>query len=177
MCSSHQPIGPQPYPVIYAIVWLPIRYYVVCWTGKGQRSEEHHLQQSSNESMKTKQKQKTRQKRQKERNKIFLETQSIRQKKIGEGHSTEKVWSSASREPSDTLPGSQPCTQTHSIYNSVTLRVSGFSICTVDVRESVGWSNQRGSKTSQACYSHPRRNLNLVRLSSASLFLCRCSDV
>ena len=33
------------------------------------------------------------------------------QKKI-EGHSTERVWYNASREPSDTLPGSQPCTQT-----------------------------------------------------------------
>ena len=30
--------------------------------------------------------------------------------------------------------------------------------------ESLGRSNQRGSKTSQACYGHPRRNLNLVRL-------------
>ena len=34
-----------------------------------------------------------------------------------------RVWYIASREPSDTLPGSQPCTQTHSIY-----RVSGLSI-------------------------------------------------
>ena len=28
------------------------------------------------------------------------------QKKINEGHSIERVWHSASREPSDTLPGS-----------------------------------------------------------------------
>ena len=39
------------------------------------------------------------------------------QKKIDDGHSIERVWHSASREPSDTLPGSQPCTQTRSIYH------------------------------------------------------------
>ena len=39
------------------------------------------------------------------------------QKKIDEGNSIERVWHSASREPSDTLPGSQPCTQTRSIYH------------------------------------------------------------
>ena len=39
------------------------------------------------------------------------------QKKIDDGHSVERVWHSASREPSDTLPGSQPCTQTRSIYH------------------------------------------------------------
>ena len=39
------------------------------------------------------------------------------------------------------------------------------------LRESFGWSNQRGSKTSQACYSHPRCNLNLVRLFRFSLLL------
>ena len=32
------------------------------------------------------------------------------QRKIDEGHSIERVWHSASHEPSDTLPGSQPCT-------------------------------------------------------------------
>ena len=39
------------------------------------------------------------------------------QKNIGERHSIERVWHSASREPSDTLPGSQLCTQTRSIYH------------------------------------------------------------
>ena len=39
------------------------------------------------------------------------------QKKIDGGHSIERVWHSASREPSDTLPGSQQCTQTRSIYH------------------------------------------------------------
>ena len=37
-------------------------------------------------------------------------------KKIGEGHSIERVWYNASRELSDTLPGSQPCIQTRSVY-------------------------------------------------------------
>ena len=45
-------------------------------------------------------------------------TQSTCQKKLEEGHSIERVWYSASREPSDTLPGSQLCTQTHSIYHT-----------------------------------------------------------
>ena len=47
------------------------------------------------------------------------------QKKIGEGHSIERVWYSVSREPADNLPRSKPCTQTHSIYNSV---LSGFQV-------------------------------------------------
>ena len=41
-----------------------------------------------------------------------------RQKKIEERHPIERVWYSASREPSDALPGSQPCTQTRSIYHT-----------------------------------------------------------
>ena len=72
------------------------------------------------------------------------------------GNSIERVWYTASRESSDTLPDSQPCTQTHGIYISV---FSG--------RRRLGrspWvaSNQRGSETSQACYSRSRCNLNLV---------------
>ena len=80
------------------------------------------------------------------------------------GHSIEIVFlSSASREPSDTLPGSSPCPQPHIIYNNSVL--SGFQVSlstqSTSLRESLDWSNQRGSKTSQACYSHPRCNLNL----------------
>ena len=63
------------------------------------------------------------------------------QKNIEEGHSIERVWYSASRVPSDTLPGSQPCTQTHSTYNSVR---SGFQVSRstqlTSLRESLGWS-------------------------------------
>ena len=47
------------------------------------------------------------------------------QKKIDKGHSIERVWHSASREPSDTLPGSQPCTQKRVASTTFrTLRVS-----------------------------------------------------
>ena len=59
-----------------------------------------HLQ-SSNESIKTIQK------RQNERDNI---TQSTGQNRVEEGHSTERVCHSASREPPDTLPELQPCT-------------------------------------------------------------------
>ena len=89
----------------------------------------------------------------------------MQKKNKGEEHSIERVWYSASREPPDNLPGSQQCTQTHSIYNSV---LSGFQVSlqarSTSLRESLGWSNQRGSKTPQACHRHPRHNLNLIRL-------------
>ena len=105
-------------------------------------------------------------------------TQSTCQKKRGEGHSIEeRVWYSASHEPPDTLPGSQqPCIQTNSastINSILTLRVSGFSIGTVDVAYGVlGLTNQRGYKRLKLANSHPRRNLNLVRLFRFSLPLC-----
>ena len=53
-----------------------------------------------------------------------------------------------------------------------TLRVSvSLTAQSTSLRESLGWSNQRGSKTSQACYSRPRCNLNLVRIFRFSLLL------
>ena len=60
-------------------------------------------------------------------------------------------------------------------------RFSGFqaflSAQSTPLGESLGRSNQRGSKTSnQACYGHPRCNLNLVGLFRFSLFVCRCLD-
>ena len=55
LCSSHEPIRPQPYPVIY-VVANPVRGLL-----DRKRSEEYLLQ-SSNESMKQKQKNKTKQK-------------------------------------------------------------------------------------------------------------------
>ena len=117
----------------------------------------------SNESMKQKNETRKNKKQNKnDKNKGTI-AQSICQKEVGEEHSMERVWYIASRELFDTLPGSKSCTQTHGIYNSV---LSGFqaSLSTqlMSLRESLGWSNQRDSKTSQACYSHPRRNLNLV---------------
>ena len=56
------------------------------------------------------------------------------QKKMDEGHSIERVWHSASREPSDTLPGSQSCTQKRVASTTFrTLRVSVFTNGTIDV--------------------------------------------
>ena len=75
-----------------------------------------------------KNKNKTKQKQTKNDKKKTI-TQSTSQKKIGEGHSIERVWyNSASRELSDTLPGSQPCTQTRSVYNSSVLSEFQVSI-------------------------------------------------
>ena len=60
------------------------------------------------------------------------------QKKINEGHSIQRVWHSASREPSDTLPGSQPCTQKRVASTTFrTLRVAVFTNGTIDVAEGV----------------------------------------
>ena len=96
----------KPYPVIY-VVANPVRGLL------DRKISEEHLP-SSNESNK---KNTNKQKRQRERNKNNKIHMTC-QKKIDEGHSIERVvWHSASREPSDTLPGSQPCTQTRSIYH------------------------------------------------------------
>ena len=54
-----------------------------------------------------------------------------------------------------------------SIYNTALSGFSGFSSLSAQptpLGGSLGRSNERGSKTSQACYGHPRCNLNLVRL-------------
>ena len=55
------------------------------------------------------------------------------QKNIEEGHLIARVWYSSSHEPSDTLPGSQPRTQTHSIYHTPYSQGPVFSNGTVDV--------------------------------------------
>ena len=48
------------------------------------------------------------------------------QKKKEKGHSIERVWYNASREPSDILPGSQSCTRTRSVYHAP--HSQGFSL-------------------------------------------------
>ena len=97
-----------------------------------KRSEEHLP--SSNES---KRKTQTHKKRQRERNRNNKIHRS-EQKKQNEGHSIERVWPSASREPSDTLPGSQPCTQKRVASTTFrTLRVSVFTNGTIDVASGV----------------------------------------
>ena len=80
-----------------------------------------------------------------------------------EGHSIGRVCYIASLEPSDTPHGSQLsriCTQRHSIYNTLFV-LTGFQASlsaqpTPLAGESLGRSNQSGSKTSQACYGYPR---------------------
>ena len=88
------------------------------------------------------------------------------------GHSLEGVWYIASREPSDPpLPDRNYLafifTQRHESYNNTVLfsGFSGFPFGAADANwESLGQSNQCGSKTSQASYGHPRCSLTLIRL-------------
>ena len=83
------------YPVIY-VVANPIR-------GLLDRKRLEEYLQSSSESKKQNRNDK----------KKGAITKYTRQKKIEKGHSIGRVWCNASREPSDTLPGSQPCTHVH----------------------------------------------------------------
>ena len=72
--------------------------------------------------------------------------------------------------PPPGLQLSRICTQRHSIYKSVLSGIQvSLSVQSTPLGESLGRCNQRGSKTSQVCYSHPRCNLNLVRLFRFSL--------
>ena len=130
---------------------------MVCWTTKDQRNVYKLQREHENKS-------KTKQKQQKE----GTITQSTCQKKIEQRHSMERVQYTASRELSDTPPPprsklSPICTQAHSIYNSV---LSGFRVSlsaqSAPLGEALERYNQRGSKTSQAFYSHFRCNTNLV---------------
>ena len=117
--SSHEPIGPQPYPVIH-VVANPVRGLL-----DRKRSEEHLP--SSNES-----KEKHKHTNDKEIGTGI--TKYTGQRKINERHSIERVWHSAGREPSDTLPGSQPCTQkTRSIYHIPYSKGFSFTNGTIDV--------------------------------------------
>ena len=99
------------YPVLY-VVANPVRGLL-----DRKRSEEHLP--SSNESKRKTQTNKN------DKEKGTRIAKYTCQKKI-DGHSIERVWHSASREPSDTLPGSQPCTQTCSIYHIIPYS-QGFS--------------------------------------------------
>ena len=107
-------IGPQPYPVIY-VVANPVSDLL------DRKKNQRDIYKSSNESKYiyiTKQNRNDKKK--------GTTTKYTSQKKIEEGHSIERVWYNASREPSDTLPGSQPCTQTRSVYH--TPYSQGFSL-------------------------------------------------
>ena len=94
--------------VVFAFVTMTHRALTIPSNIRGYQSvrglldrikSEEHLQ-SSNGSKKTKTN-----KNDKRKGAII---QSTCQKNIEDGHSIKRVWSSASREPSDTLPGSQP---------------------------------------------------------------------
>ena len=103
--------------------WLPIRY-VVCWTEKDQRNIYRAPMRAKEKHKHTKN----------DKEKGTGITKYTGQKKINEGHSIERVWHSAGREPSDTLPGSQPCTQkTRSIYHIPYSKGFSFTNGTIDV--------------------------------------------
>ena len=104
--------------------WLPIRYYVVCWTEKDQSNIYQAPMRAKEKHKHTKN----------DKEKGTGITKYTGKKKINEGHSIERVWHSVSREPSDTLPGSQPCTQKRVASTTFrTLRVSVFTNGTIDV--------------------------------------------
>ena len=92
-----------------------VQYYVVANPVRGlldrKRSEEH-LPSSNESKRKTQTNKKRRRKRNKNNSKMHMPEKDKRR-----AFDRESVWHSASREPSDTLPGSQPCTQTRSIYH------------------------------------------------------------
>ena len=111
---------PQPNPVIH-VVANPVLGLL-----DRKRSEEHLP--SSNESKRKHKHTKN------DKKKGTAITKYTGQKKINEGHSIERVWHSASREPSYTLPGSQPCTQkTRSIYHIPYSKGFSFTNGTIDV--------------------------------------------
>ena len=91
-----------------------------------QRSEEHL--QSSNESIKNKKsKQNKITKQNRNDKKKGTITKYTCQKKMEEGHSIERVWYNASREPSDTGLGSQQAPKRVASTTLRTLRVSVYS--------------------------------------------------
>ena len=112
-CSVRTYVVVVFFALTYRASTIPGNIYAVANPVHGlldrKRSEEHLP--SSNESKRRTQTNKN------DKEKGTRITKYTCQKKIDEGHSIERVWHSASREPSDTLPGSQPCTQTRSIYH------------------------------------------------------------
>ena len=96
------------------------------WSAGQKKKSEEHLP-SSNES-------KAKHKHTNDKEIGTGITKYTGQRKINERHSIERVWHSAGREPSDTLPGSQPCTQkTRSIYHIPYSKGFSFTNGTIDV--------------------------------------------
>ena len=116
--------------------------------------------------------------KQDKKTKLNTNTKNMPDKNTGEGHSIERVWYSASREPSDNLLGSQPCTQTHSIYH--TPYSQSFRLLYSQSRRRsgspwVGPINAALNRLKLATVT-PGATSTLSAY-SASLFLCRCWDV
>ena len=108
------------YPVIY-VVANPVR-------GLLDRKRSKELLPRSNESKRKTQTHKN------DKEKGTRITKYTCQEKIDEGHSIERVWHSVSREPSDTLPGSQTMHPKRVAFTTFrTLRVSVFTNGTIDV--------------------------------------------
>ena len=99
------------------------------------------------------------------------------QKKIEE-HSIERVWYSASREPTDTLPGSQPCTQTRSVYH--TPHSQGFSFLSRHSRHRLGspWVGpiNAARKRLKLATVTPGATSTLSASSPSLFFCCRWLD-
>ena len=85
-----------------------------------------------------------------------------------EGRLLERVWYIASREPSDTPPDRNSFAFPPKGKVFTTPYAQGFQVSLSrqppPLGQSLGPSNQRSSKTSQACYGYPRCNLDLMRL-------------
>ena len=73
-------------------------------------------------------------------------------------HSMERVWHTASREPSDTPPESHFFSFAPNGIASTTPYSQGFRLV------SLGQTNQRASTTAHVFYGYPRYNLKLVQL-------------
>ena len=83
-----------------------------CQSSNTWSAEQKKIRGTSTKLQRQQKKNTNKQKQKRQIKKGTRITKHTCQKKIDEGHSVERIWHSASREQSDTLPGSQPCTQT-----------------------------------------------------------------
>ena len=174
----YEPIGPQPYPVIYVVIRL------ICGLLNRKMSEERR--QVSNDH-KTKNRTKTT-KRKKVKIKVNYQKWMIDgaqkraespQRKCVHGENknarnttrgTRKIRlriAPAARYPMPNADRNYPRirSQRYNIYNTVISGFSDFLFGTADAASGVlGSSNQLDSETSQVSYGHPIFNLNLVHL-------------
>ena len=128
--TGHRCEGPQIYSVRIDRVVVVVVFFTLltdrastipsnirgCQSGTWSAGQKK-IRGTSTKKLQREQKKNTNKQNQNDKKKGTRITKYTCQKKIDEGHSIERIWHSASREPSDTLPGSQPCTQTRSIYH------------------------------------------------------------